>query len=160
MFYLVGCLEAGGDQNLIINFLWPNIGFEFRLVNGTSSLSGRVEMRIDGEWGTVCGSSKFDDNAADVLCRQLKYTTGRALKNGFFGEGLGRIMVPSLRCKGKEKSLMACQMRIEPKEPLEFEGGRMKYVLQRSNYYTCRTHTQDAAVQCYDKGIYNILFVF
>lgn len=134
------------------NYIMYNTGYEFRLVNGTNSLSGRVEMQIDDEWGTVCGTSKFDDNAADVLCRQLNFTTGRALTNGYFGGGVGRIMVPSLRCTGKEKSLLACQMRIEPKEPIAYEGRRLNFALQRSNYYTCRTHRQDAAVQCYDRG--------
>ena len=140
------------------NHYCTTIGYEFRLVNGTNSLSGRVEMRIDGEWGTVCGSSKFDDDAADVLCRQMNYQTGRALKNGFFGGGVGRIMVPSLRCKGKEKSLMECQIKIEPKDPVDYDGTRLNYVLQRSNYYTCRTHKQDAAVQCYDRGTLSSLF--
>lgn len=127
-------------------------GYKFRLVNGTSHMSGRVEMSIDGEWGTVCGTSKFDDDAAHVLCKQLGYTSGRSLDNGYFGEGIGKIMIPYIRCSGNESSLLKCGIKIEPKEAIYQDHGRLNFAL-RSTYYTCRTHRQDAAVQCYNKGM-------
>ena len=43
---------------------------DVRLVNGSSSLEGRVEVCINGVWGTICGSF-WDDNNARVVCRQL-----------------------------------------------------------------------------------------
>lgn len=39
-----------------------------RLVNGSSSRSGRVEVLHQGFWGTICASD-FDMKAADVVCR-------------------------------------------------------------------------------------------
>ncbi|WAR00368.1 LOW QUALITY PROTEIN: DMBT1-like protein, partial [Mya arenaria] len=131
---------------------YQKTGYKFKLVNGTSMLSGRVEMNIDGEWGTVCGTSKFNNKAAHVLCTELGYTSGRALDNGFFGEGKGRIMMPYIRCRGNETSLLKCGVKIEPKDALYEDRGRLSFV-SRSTYYTCRTHTQDAAVQCSNKGM-------
>lgn len=43
---------------------------DVRLVNGSSALEGRVEVCINGVWGTICGSY-WNDNNARVVCRQL-----------------------------------------------------------------------------------------
>ena len=43
-----------------------------RLINGTTSNEGRLEICIYSVWGTVCHES-FDTRDARVACRQLRY---------------------------------------------------------------------------------------
>lgn len=46
-----------------------------RLVGGIIPIEGRVEYCVDGKWGTIC-HSRWDNNDAAVVCRQLGYHVG------------------------------------------------------------------------------------
>lgn len=47
-------------------------------LEGETDREGRVEMCIDGEWGTVCGRNWTQNTARDV-CRHLGFSDA---KNG------------------------------------------------------------------------------
>ena len=96
----------------------PRMKFDFdslavsnvRLVGGTASYEGRVEIYRMGEWGTVC-DRRWDINDATVLCRQLGYSRAVAAKlSAYYGLGSGKIWMDIFDCLGNETELHHCPM--------------------------------------------------
>ncbi|XP_078528897.1 CD5 antigen-like [Lissotriton helveticus] len=81
---------------------------EVRLVNGTSVCSGRVEVKHNGVWGTVCDDS-WDLNDASVVCRQLGCISVKEYEyNPTFGRSSLPVRMSNLQCKGDEAALWKC----------------------------------------------------
>ncbi len=81
-----------------------------RLVNGSSSNRGRVEVFIHNIWGTVCDDS-WTENEARVVCRQLglPYHAAQAIGGAAFGQGSGHIWLDNVNCTGSESTLDLCR---------------------------------------------------
>ena len=60
---------------------------EFRLVNGPNPSSGRIEVRYNGTWGTVCDDI-FNQGAGDAICKHLgfEYVSGCLLSSRFWNK--------------------------------------------------------------------------
>ena len=58
---------------------------DIRLVNywkdGLSTCSGRLEIFIDGQWGTICGK-RITKTVAEAVCRQLGFIPDEAVDYG------------------------------------------------------------------------------
>ncbi|XP_065277182.1 soluble scavenger receptor cysteine-rich domain-containing protein SSC5D [Emys orbicularis] len=86
--------------------------FALRLADGPSNCSGRLEVRYDGLWGTVCDDDWPVSNA-QVVCRELGCGPAEPLAPKLqdqprFGQGTGKIWLDDIRCKGTEETLQNC----------------------------------------------------
>ncbi|XP_068026640.1 scavenger receptor cysteine-rich type 1 protein M130-like [Melanerpes formicivorus] len=105
---------------------------KIRAVGGEHRCSGRVEVWLQGSWGTVCDDS-WDRQDAEVACRQLGCGPAvSALGEAAFGEGRGPIWLEHVECQGTESSLQDCWARLG-------DSG------------VCR-HKEDAGVNCSGPG--------
>ena len=93
-----GDLRLSGDQNR----------------NQTSKHEGRVEICVNGTWGTVCDSDIRKVTAA-VICRQLGFShIGAEVKlRAYYGQGSGKIHLSKVKCIGCEEKLINCTARTK-----------------------------------------------
>ncbi|KAK2893024.1 hypothetical protein Q8A67_013012 [Cirrhinus molitorella] len=79
-----------------------------RLVDGPNSCSGRVEVRHDNQWGTVCDNG-WDLTDAAVVCKELNCGNVIEVKSAaYFGPGVGSVWIDDAQCTGSEASLVNC----------------------------------------------------
>ncbi|KAK7094765.1 uncharacterized protein [Littorina saxatilis] len=124
IFLTAASLHVSTGQRVVIQ--------EVRLANNTgNATAGRVEVRINDVWGTVCDDD-WSDEEASVVCRTLGLTGGVALRNAAYGQGVGPIHMDDVFCAGNENSLGDCY----------FSTGTA---------VNCQ-HSEDAAVICRPAG--------
>ena len=96
---------------------------DVNLVGGSVQTEGRIEVCINGYWGTVCDDFwTYQD--AQVVCNQLGYPSSgknsilvihftdilgaQALTFAHFGVGSGPINMDDVQCIGNETALINC----------------------------------------------------
>ena len=98
-----------------------------RLVGGPSPREGRLQVRYNGAWGTVCDNG-FNDNSAGAVCNMLGHGKAGHVLGNRYGAGSGPIWLDQVICIGWETNIAICRHR---------GWGR----------HNC-THNQDVSVSC------------
>ncbi|EFJ44987.1 hypothetical protein VOLCADRAFT_33421, partial [Volvox carteri f. nagariensis] len=98
------------------------------------STSGRVEVCLNGTWGSIC-DDEWDDLDADVACRQMGFAGGSAVDGVQTTAGPAgmRVWLSQVNCTGTESGLSACTQGAPP--------GSSR----------C-THARDAGATCWSAG--------
>ncbi|XP_052773119.1 neurotrypsin-like [Mya arenaria] len=86
-----------------------------RLTGGSGSTSGRVEVFMYGQWGTICDDS-FDSTDAGVICVMLGHQRADAVakSEAYFGQGSSSMLtlLDDLQCNGDEASIAECHHSV------------------------------------------------
>ena len=78
-----------------------------RLVNGTSVCSGRVEVKSNQTWFSVC-EGDFDQQDAEVVCRELGCGSPSFLQGALYGDMNVSMWTHEFQCQGNESALLEC----------------------------------------------------
>merc|ERR1712168_334295 len=95
----------------------------------TDEKEGRVEVYHEGEWGTVCDDVNDNNKVAQVVCKQLGYSSGVKIDTTEAQRGAGTIWMDDVHCSGEETSLLDCEAKW-------------------SNAENNCDHTEDFSVRC------------
>jgi len=136
-----GELEAETEATVPKNSPPP---IPIRLLGGKSEHEGRLQIQIDGQWGTVCDYNWNIINAA-LVCHQLGLALNpndwRLERNEIPGAGSHEeILLSNIQCTEHDTDITKC--RFEKKN--EFEN-------------SC-THEMDVGVRCYEGAWAGIRF--
>ncbi|XP_034092190.1 scavenger receptor cysteine-rich type 1 protein M130-like [Gymnodraco acuticeps] len=89
-----------------------------RLQGGTGLCSGRLEVKSDPSnpsnpsWSSVC-EADFDQQDAQVVCRQLGCGAPSVLQGALYGEGEAPMGTKEFQCGGHESALLDCSSASE-----------------------------------------------
>ncbi|XP_075935013.1 scavenger receptor cysteine-rich type 1 protein M160-like [Anarhichas minor] len=88
--------------------------YSVRLVNGTSLCSGRLEVKSNQSnqsnqwWSSVC-EDDFDQQDAEVVCRELGCGAPSVLQGALYGEVEAPMWTKEFQCGGNESALLDCR---------------------------------------------------
>uniref|UniRef100_H2L4H8 SRCR domain-containing protein n=1 Tax=Oryzias latipes TaxID=8090 RepID=H2L4H8_ORYLA len=81
--------------------------YSVRLENGSSRCSGRLEVKSNNSWSSVC-EDDFDLLDAEVVCRELGCGAPSVLQGALYGEAEAPILSREFLCEGHESVLLDC----------------------------------------------------
>ena len=92
---------------MLFNFL-ENI----RLTGGSSPYEGRVEVFLNGQWGTVCSTEEATTAEAATLCNSLGFGPPQSVVGGaLYGDSTDiPILVNKLVCQGTQDHFSQCRV--------------------------------------------------
>ncbi|XP_061576127.1 scavenger receptor cysteine-rich type 1 protein M160-like [Cololabis saira] len=79
-----------------------------RLVNGSNWCSGRLEVKSNQVWSSVC-EEDFDRQDAEVVCKELGCGAPSDLQGALHGEKEAPVWSRAFHCEGHESSLLDCE---------------------------------------------------
>ncbi|XP_013770200.1 scavenger receptor cysteine-rich type 1 protein M130-like [Pundamilia nyererei] len=85
-----------------------------RLLNGSSLCSGRLEVKSNQSWSSVC-EADFDQQDAEVVCRELGCGPPSVLQGALYGEVEAPVWSKELQCGGHESALLDCRSSGSPR---------------------------------------------
>lgn len=78
-----------------------------RLVKGINLCSGRLEVKSNKLWSSVC-EDDFHQRDAEVVCRELGCGAPSVFKGGLYGEAEAPVWKRKFHCGGHESALLEC----------------------------------------------------
>ncbi|XP_032446902.1 scavenger receptor cysteine-rich type 1 protein M160-like isoform X1 [Xiphophorus hellerii] len=81
-----------------------------RLVQGTNRCSGRLEVKTNQSWSSVC-EKDFDLQDAEVVCREISCGPPSVHQGALYGEAEGPVGSREFLCEGSESALLNCSSR-------------------------------------------------
>ncbi|XP_053176347.1 scavenger receptor cysteine-rich type 1 protein M130-like [Scomber japonicus] len=109
------CLQSGSAlRDCALSYYSSSIVVELtcsdsvRLVNGASLCSGRLEVKSERSWSSVC-EADFDQQDAEVVCRELGCGAPSVLQGALYGEMEAQIWTKEFQCGGNESALLDCR---------------------------------------------------
>lgn len=115
-----GCIDGWIDgwmeytlYMIILVHILPFISLKFtaRITLGyrrKNVTMGIVEVYQKYFWTTLCANG-FDQRDADVICRQLGYSSARVLLPGQFGRSPRYVHTVNIKCTGNETDILDCE---------------------------------------------------
>ncbi|KAM9317657.1 scavenger receptor cysteine-rich type 1 protein M160-like isoform 2-T2 [Pholidichthys leucotaenia] len=92
------------------SYIFPSVACldSVRLLNGTSLCSGRLEVKANQGWSSVC-EADFDHQDAEVVCRELGCGPPSVLQGGLYGDVEAPMWSKEFQCQGNESALLDCR---------------------------------------------------
>ena len=117
--HVVACDD--GDVRLLVgegySYYLGLYNYEDHYYNKDGLVRGRVEVCIEGRYGTVCDDF-WDNQDASVVCRQLGFSPYGAIAltdtSQPISEGAALILLKDISCNGDEPNILNCTYNTMP----------------------------------------------